>query len=129
MLPVDEFLPIMFDVHPNDEWKVAFENRTVVAYSATPLLIYPTHYTGDEGYISDTEDSTQIIVESKIGKPSNFNRFLLIYHFFVIDFKTEEADVDAQKKGDKENLVQSKSSTPNLLINTISIQSDGRTEL
>ncbi|XP_026761081.2 glycosyltransferase 25 family member [Galleria mellonella] len=57
MLPVDEFLPIMFDQHPNDTWKAHFSNRNLVALSAAPLLVYPTHYTGDEGYISDTEDS------------------------------------------------------------------------
>lgn len=28
-----------------------------MAWSASPLLIFPTHYTGDTGYISDTEDS------------------------------------------------------------------------
>lgn len=28
-----------------------------MALSAAPLLLYPTHYTGEQGYISDTEDS------------------------------------------------------------------------
>ncbi len=27
------------------------------AYSIAPLLVYPTHYTGEAGYISDTESS------------------------------------------------------------------------
>jgi len=27
------------------------------AYSIAPLLVYPTHYTGEIGYISDTESS------------------------------------------------------------------------
>uniref|UniRef100_A0A2A4JRR4 Glycosyl transferase family 25 domain-containing protein n=1 Tax=Heliothis virescens TaxID=7102 RepID=A0A2A4JRR4_HELVI len=57
MLPVDEFLPIMFNKHPNDTWKAHFETRNLDAYSAAPLLVHPTHYTGQEGYISDTEDS------------------------------------------------------------------------
>lgn len=57
MLPVDEFLPIMFDQHPNEEWKSHFENRDLIALSAAPLLVHPTHYTGQPGYISDTEDS------------------------------------------------------------------------
>lgn len=35
-----------------------FENRDLKAFSAEPLLVYPTHYTGDPGYISDTETST-----------------------------------------------------------------------
>ncbi|XP_022832979.1 glycosyltransferase 25 family member [Spodoptera litura] len=57
MLPVDEFLPIMFDQHPNATWKAHFPTRNLDAYSAAPLLVHPTHYTGQEGYISDTEDS------------------------------------------------------------------------
>ncbi|KAJ8736928.1 hypothetical protein PYW07_000199 [Mythimna separata] len=57
MLPVDEFLPIMFDQHPNATWKAHFQTRNIEAYSAAPLLVHPTHYTGQEGYISDTEDS------------------------------------------------------------------------
>ncbi|KAG8006635.1 Procollagen galactosyltransferase 1, partial [Nibea albiflora] len=51
ILPVDEFLPIMYNKHP-------FETRDLQAFSAEPLLVYPTHYTGDQGYISDTETST-----------------------------------------------------------------------
>ncbi len=35
-----------------------FERRDLRAFSAEPLLVYPTHYTGDAGYISDTETST-----------------------------------------------------------------------
>lgn len=35
-----------------------FETRDLKAFSAEPLLVYPTHYTGDKGYISDTETST-----------------------------------------------------------------------
>uniref|UniRef100_A0A182WR15 Glycosyl transferase family 25 domain-containing protein n=1 Tax=Anopheles minimus TaxID=112268 RepID=A0A182WR15_9DIPT len=60
LLPVDEYLPIMFDNHPNDSWAGHFRDRTLNAWSAAPLLLYPTHYTGDEGYISDTEDSVRI---------------------------------------------------------------------
>lgn len=47
----------MFDQHVNDTWKSHFAERNLVAWSAAPLLIYPTHYTGESGYISDTEDS------------------------------------------------------------------------
>lgn len=35
-----------------------FETRDLKAFSAEPLLVYPTHYTGDQGYVSDTETST-----------------------------------------------------------------------
>lgn len=57
LIPVDEFLPVMFDRHPNKTWSNAFEPRNLIAFSAAPLILFPTHYTGDDGYISDTEDS------------------------------------------------------------------------
>ena len=34
--------------------------RDLKALSVHPLLVYPTHYTGEEGYISDTEDTNVI---------------------------------------------------------------------
>ncbi|XP_029946364.1 procollagen galactosyltransferase 1 [Salarias fasciatus] len=58
ILPVDEFLPIMYDKHPVSDYMEQFETRNLKAFSAEPLLVYPTHYTGDPGYISDTETST-----------------------------------------------------------------------
>ncbi|XP_063056303.1 procollagen galactosyltransferase 2 [Engraulis encrasicolus] len=58
MLPVDEFLPIMFDKHPNTDYMSYFEKRDLRAFSVEPLLLYPTHYTGEPGYVSDTETST-----------------------------------------------------------------------
>ncbi|KAG9488701.1 procollagen galactosyltransferase 1 [Eleutherodactylus coqui] len=57
MLPVDEFLPVMYNKHPVDDYSSQFPSRNLHAFSVEPLLIYPTHYTGDEGYISDTETS------------------------------------------------------------------------
>ncbi|XP_074829722.1 inactive glycosyltransferase 25 family member 3 isoform X1 [Natator depressus] len=58
MLPVDEFLPIMYDKHPNEDYKQHFANRDLLVYSVHPLLVYPTHYTGDSKWLSDTETST-----------------------------------------------------------------------
>uniref|UniRef100_A0A8C3AMT5 procollagen galactosyltransferase n=1 Tax=Cyclopterus lumpus TaxID=8103 RepID=A0A8C3AMT5_CYCLU len=58
ILPVDEFLPIMFNKHPVSDYMEQFKTRDLKAFSAEPLLVYPTHYTGDTGYISDTETST-----------------------------------------------------------------------
>ncbi|CAM4568391.1 inactive glycosyltransferase 25 family member 3 isoform X1 [Lepidochelys kempii] len=58
MLPVDEFLPIMYDRHPNKDYKQHFANRDLLVYSVHPLLVYPTHYTGDSKWLSDTETST-----------------------------------------------------------------------
>lgn len=39
------------------EYMEPFEKRDLHAFSAEPLLIYPTHYTGEPGYVSDTETS------------------------------------------------------------------------
>ncbi|XDV16679.1 hypothetical protein PO909_016281, partial [Leuciscus waleckii] len=58
MLPVDEFLPVMYNKHPIEEYMSHFQRRDLRAFSAEPLLVYPSHYTGDPGYISDTETST-----------------------------------------------------------------------
>lgn len=41
----------------SSEYMEPFEKRDLHAFSAEPLLVYPTHYTGDAGYISDTETS------------------------------------------------------------------------
>ncbi|NXK04542.1 GT253 glycosyltransferase, partial [Herpetotheres cachinnans] len=58
MLPVDEFLPIMYDRHPNEDYKRHFAPRDLLVFSAHPLLVYPTHYAGDSNWLSDTETST-----------------------------------------------------------------------
>ena len=50
-------VPVFF---ARDGWKAAFSPRDLVALSVQPLLIYPTHYTGEPGYITDTEDSDVI---------------------------------------------------------------------
>lgn len=71
LLPVDEFLPIMFDRHPVKNWSSVYPKRDLIAYSSTPLLLYPSHYTGDVGYISDTEDSVLLNNEPS----SNYTQF------------------------------------------------------
>ncbi|XP_053325652.1 procollagen galactosyltransferase 2 [Spea bombifrons] len=58
MLPVDEFLPVMYNKHPVEKYTEYYEPRDLKAFSVEPLLVYPTHYTGQPGYISDTETST-----------------------------------------------------------------------
>lgn len=67
LVPVDEYLPILFDKHPRVNWKGHFPKRDLVAFSAAPLLIYPTHYTGENGYVSDTENSNIIASENILG--------------------------------------------------------------
>lgn len=42
---------------PRSEYKAHFSPRDLRAFSVEPLLVYPTHYTGDDGYVSDTETS------------------------------------------------------------------------
>ncbi|XP_023930277.1 procollagen galactosyltransferase 1 isoform X1 [Lingula anatina] len=63
MLPVDEYIPIMFDRHPEEKWKNQFSPRNLKGMSTSPLLVFPTHYTGENNYISDTEDSHVISEE------------------------------------------------------------------
>lgn len=46
----------------SETWKAHFPNRNLEAYSSAPLLVHPTHYTGQDGYISDTEDSDLVEV-------------------------------------------------------------------
>uniref|UniRef100_A0A8C6U8E6 Cerebral endothelial cell adhesion molecule n=1 Tax=Neogobius melanostomus TaxID=47308 RepID=A0A8C6U8E6_9GOBI len=58
MLPVDEFLPIMYDKHPNEEYKSHFPNRNLQAFSTRPLLVEPSKYAGEPEWVSDTETST-----------------------------------------------------------------------
>uniref|UniRef100_A0A3B5L289 Cerebral endothelial cell adhesion molecule n=1 Tax=Xiphophorus couchianus TaxID=32473 RepID=A0A3B5L289_9TELE len=58
MLPVDEFLPIMYDKHPNEDYKSHFPNRNLQAFSTRPLLVQPCQYAGDPEWVSDTETST-----------------------------------------------------------------------
>lgn len=72
LVPVDEYLPIMFDKHPSEEWKSNFSPRNLIALSADPLLCYPTHYTGEANYISDTEES-EVIPEERVieGEPGS----------------------------------------------------------
>ncbi|KAK3087084.1 hypothetical protein FSP39_001417 [Pinctada imbricata] len=57
MIPVDEYIPVMIDHHPKDSWNINFSPRNLRAMSIEPLVAYPTHYKGDQNYISDTEFS------------------------------------------------------------------------
>jgi len=54
LLPVDEYLPLMYNQHPNLEWAKHYPNRNLNALSVSPLLISPMYYIGDEHYTSDT---------------------------------------------------------------------------
>ena len=71
MVPVDEYLPIMYGRHPNSTWAQHFPSEKLRALSVHPLLVFPTHYTGEPGYISDTEDAgiININTQSSHGEP------------------------------------------------------------
>ncbi|XP_058843079.1 probable inactive glycosyltransferase 25 family member 3 isoform X2 [Acipenser ruthenus] len=58
MVPIDEFLPLMYDKHPNEKYKQHFPNRNLQVFSTHPLLVFPCHYAGDPEWVSDTETST-----------------------------------------------------------------------
>jgi collagen beta-1,O-galactosyltransferase len=58
ILPVDEYLPIMYDRHPIETWKSHFNQRKLKAYAFQPAILTPTHYFGEPNYISDTENTT-----------------------------------------------------------------------
>lgn len=64
MIAVDEYLPVMFNRHPRKDWLEQYSPRDVVALSAEPLLLEPQRYTGEQFYVSDTEDSSILNLES-----------------------------------------------------------------
>lgn len=49
---------VFFSLSPSVEYMSHFDPRDLRAFSVEPLLLYPTHYTGQPGYFSDTETST-----------------------------------------------------------------------
>jgi collagen beta-1,O-galactosyltransferase len=59
LLPADEFIAVMYGRPPKKEWLNDYpaEVRTLNVYSAHPLLVAPTHYERDEGYVSDTSEA------------------------------------------------------------------------
>lgn len=65
MVPVDEYLPIMFNKHPNKNWSSQFEPLNLNAFTLYPLVVFPQRYTNEPGYISDTEDSVIVTPKPK----------------------------------------------------------------
>ncbi|XP_050448494.1 glycosyltransferase 25 family member [Cataglyphis hispanica] len=72
LVPVDEYLPILSDTHPNEQWAAQFPIRDLIILSTNPLLIYPMRYTGEDGHISDTEDSK--LVQNTVASIKSENR-------------------------------------------------------
>jgi collagen beta-1,O-galactosyltransferase len=50
----------MYGRHPVQQWSSRFNSGKLKAFSAAPRLLYPSHYTGEKGYISDTEATPAI---------------------------------------------------------------------
>lgn len=68
LLPVDEFLPLMYDQHPSNEWNKHYPIRNLKSLSIDPLILSPSHYIGDQEYISDTEDSDPISAPAHLSR-------------------------------------------------------------
>ncbi|CAD7005695.1 unnamed protein product [Ceratitis capitata] len=100
LLPVDEFLPIMYDRHPNETWKSYFFQRDLWAFSAAPLLLYPTHYTGEKGYISDTEDSEVTLTAKTNNAHLKSDRELEFPIPAETETKQQETTKETQEKDD-----------------------------
>ncbi|CAG9539729.1 unnamed protein product [Cercopithifilaria johnstoni] len=74
LLPVDEYIPIMFNKHLNTTWKSAFPHRDLIAYTIYPTIVVPERYTYQHGYFSDTEDSDIVDLASAIWTHKNTNK-------------------------------------------------------
>ena len=69
-MPTDEFVPIMFDQHPNAEWKKAFGPRNLQALAIDPTICEPARFTNDPQYSSDTgEMGTERIIGTAESSP------------------------------------------------------------
>lgn len=54
----DHYIKSDYIFIPREEYLAHFKQRDLITFSVEPLLLYPTHYTGEPGYSSDTETST-----------------------------------------------------------------------
>lgn len=92
----------MFNQHQNGTWKKAFPIRNLVAWSAAPLLLFPTRYIGEDGYISDTEQSDTIKVFGMLHSCKHFYTDKSYKSKSKINFNIS-AESTGEKKGNKEN--------------------------
>ncbi|RXG70297.1 Procollagen galactosyltransferase 1 [Armadillidium vulgare] len=53
-------MSIMFDHYTEDRVKAQFSPRDLKAFAVNPIILKPTHFGGQEGYISDTETAPQL---------------------------------------------------------------------
>ncbi|KAI0985404.1 hypothetical protein GJ496_003935 [Pomphorhynchus laevis] len=65
LLPVDEFLPLMYDRQPMAYLKEFYPNwKPLSTFAFQPAIVQPTHYYGESSYISDTENTTIVPVST-----------------------------------------------------------------
>lgn len=60
LIPVDEYLNVMSNKHPNEELKSHFSKRELNAYAVIPNIINPLYEKGHRKFLSDTENSREI---------------------------------------------------------------------
>ena len=70
IVPIDEYLPIMYDKQPNEYWSSFYSNRDLIAYAIQPSIVMPTHYFGEPNYVSDTEH-TPVLDTTKFEIPKS----------------------------------------------------------
>ena len=64
---MDPSLPLSSSLHSyRKDWAAHFQNKNLEVYSVAPLLAYPTHYVGDEGWFSDTGEREKPCLPSPI---------------------------------------------------------------
>ena len=81
----DEFLPIMYDRHPNAEWMGSFPRRNLRAFTVYPLVVEPERYTNQPGYVSDTEGSN-VVAATKDEEKDNVKQLADVFsNEMVID--------------------------------------------
>jgi collagen beta-1,O-galactosyltransferase len=66
LLALDEFLPILYNQHPNEDWNSYFPKKDLLAFTVYPLAVLPMRYTNEPGYLSDTEDSILLNSTTKV---------------------------------------------------------------
>ena len=71
--------------------------RDLAALSVHPLLVHPTHYTGEEGYISDTED-TQVIHTGDTGQLRGCYRYLFADYRYADAVEAASMEVSQEKE-------------------------------
>lgn len=66
MIALDEFLPIMYNRHPNKNWSTQFAVKDLYAFAIYPVALEPERYTHQRGYVSDTEASPIVELTNEI---------------------------------------------------------------